>query len=209
MKKIKSILFLLLCCGVLMYGDGKANVKSTAGNDWRVLEENRLKELRAKAKILFPDIIEYDQISPKHFEQYGTYYVFTMKFSNIIYESGGKIIKVPIFRGTMGNVLYDDFLKYCVTKGLMREGYAESAFQIKFKKGEYTKVLDEFKKFYGHHLSINFKDMPTWISAYSEQEQISTYAFILDGVKCELSFWYPYNEYEATELEYFIVINPL
>ena len=208
MKKIKSILFLLLCCGVLTHGDGKANAKNTAENDWRVLEENKLKELRAKAKILFPDIIEYDQISPKYFEQDGDRYIFTMKFSNIVYESDGKMIKMPIFRGTMGDVLHRDFLKYCVTKGLMAERCRESAFQIKFKKGGYTKVLDEFKKFYGSRLSINFKEMPTWISAYSEQEQISTYAFVLDGVDGELSFFYPYDEYEdeATKLEYCITV---
>ena len=206
MKRIKCILFfMLLCCGSLTCEGGKANVKNTIGNK-AASKENKLEELRARAKILFPDMMEYEKISSEYFEKDKDFYIFTMKFSNIIYEtSEGKIVKVPIFRGTMGDVLYDDFLKYCTTKKIM-EGCIESAFDVKFKKGEYNKVLDEFKKFYGRRLSINFKEMPTEMSPYSEEEQLNTYAFTLDGVDGELSFYYLYPEYidKAAKLEYVI-----
>ena len=208
MKNIKRILFfMLLSCGILTCTGGKANVKNTAINDKAASEENKLKELRAKAKKIFPDMIDYDKISPKYFGK-DRDYVFTMRFSNIIYESHGKIIKVPVFRGTMGDALYQDFLKYCDTKGLMKKEYVESGFEVKFKKGEFKKVFGEFRNLYERCLSISFK-MPTDVSAYSEKEQISTYAFVLDGVEGELSFYYPYDEYEdeATSLLYFISIR--
>ena len=210
MKKIKRILFLLLLSsGGLVCGGGEANVKNTVTSNKTISEEDRLNELRAKAKILFPDMVEYDKIGPKYFEKDKNNNIFTMRFSNIIYESGnGKIIKVPIFRGTMGDVLYADFRKYCNTKGLMKKGYMESGFEVKFKKGEFKKIFNEFKNFYEPRLSINFK-MPTDVSAYSDEKQISTYVFTLDGVDGEFNFYYPYDEYEddATSLLYFIIIG--
>ena len=209
MKKTKYVLLLLLLFScVLTYEGWKAEARSVIVVDKTLYDENRLKELRAKVKILFPDVIDYGKISPKHFEKDKNYSVFTIRFSNIIYESGsGKLIKVPIFRGTMGDVLYDDFLKYCETKRLLK-GHTEAAFEVKFKKGEYNKVLNEFWEFYGRHLSINFKDVPAEMFPYSEREQVNVYTFTLDGVACELSFYYLYDEYvdEATKLEYVIRI---
>ena len=221
MKKTIRILFFMLCCGVLAYGGVKASAKSFYALEDVLLGENDLKQLRAKVKILFPDIIEYDKISPKYFEKDKDKdeNVFIMRFSNIIYKSRGKIVKVPIFRGTMGDVLYDDFLEYCNTKGILKDGsyrswpergrgkYIENGFEVKFNKGEFTKALDEFRKFYGRHLSINF-NTPADVSYYSEEEQINTYSFVLDGVKGELSFYYPHEKYrnEAVKLEYCLIL---
>jgi len=222
MKKTKHILFfLLLFCGVLACVDGKTNVKNATTNNEVASEKNWLKELRTKVRILFPDVIEYDQISPKYFEKGENYNVFRVKFSNIIYESDGKFVKVPIFCGTMKDVLYDDFLEYCEKMGLIKDGswvqwlepgrkkYVEDGFEVKFEKGEYKKVFNEFRKFYESSLSIDFREISMKSSPYSEKEQISVYDFILDGIDGEFSFYRPYPEYEdeATKLEYSIKIR--
>lgn len=212
MKKVKCILFLLLSCGVLTCGSGKANVKNTDTNWASSKEEKELKEDRAKAKILFPDMVDYEQISSKYFEKDKDDYLFLMRFSSIICGPAGKLIRVPIFRGTMGDVLYVDFLEYCETKGLLEKGVAESGFYVEFEKGEYNKVLDEFKEFYGSRLSIDFKKDPArWIPYLEGYGKIidgkMIYAFTLDGVDWELSFHYLYDEKyrnEATRLYYAI-----
>ena len=202
MKKIKNILFLLLCCGILACGVGKVNVKTATTNNKAASEEEkrleRLKELRTEAKLLFPDIIEYDKINPKHFEKTRDY-VFLMRFSNIIIKPEDKMVKLPIFRGTMGDVQYSDFKEYCNAKGLMKRGIIETGFEVEFKKGEYDKVLEEFKKFYGSRLSIDFKKDPSGFIPYTEAKGILSYAFTLDGFDGELSFHYPYNEKDRNE----------
>ena len=209
MRKVKCILFLLLCCGVLTC------TSSVPTNSWYVAakekerrkQQKELKERRIKAKMLFPDLIEYDKIGPEYFDQYEDDYLFKIRFSNLIYKSGDGLTKIPIFRGTMGDVLYADFKEYCHAKGLINRGDAVSGFYIEFEKGEYNKVLKEFKDFYGSRLSINFKEKPAKILFESAVEEWHTYVFTLDGIDWELSYYYYTTEYyrnETTKLYYAI-----
>ena len=186
MKKTKSILFVILCCMVLTCTSG--NVKSDPF-EWTASEEKRRKEYWAEAKKVFPNLIEYNQITPEFFEKNGDY-VFTIRASNFIgkWYKTGQLVKLPVFRGTMGDVLYDDFVKYCRVKKLMEKGIGVSFFWINFQEGECNKVLEEFKEFYASRLPINFKEKPTEISyAYFYH----TYAFTSDGVDMELTIFFP------------------
>jgi len=75
-------------------------------------------------------------------------YEFIIKFSNLIYEKDGKEMRIPIFQGTMGDVSYKDFLKYCVDKKYLEPNVAETNFIIKAQKGKLTKTFHEFLYFY-------------------------------------------------------------
>lgn len=213
MKKTKRVLcLLLLFCGVLTYVEWNANAKSVYRINRNASYENRLKELRKKVKKFYPDAIKYNQISAKYLEKSKDESVFTIRFSNIIYGTRNldKIIKVPVFRGTMGDVLYDDFLEYCENKGLLK-GHTEAAFKVEFKKGEFNNVLKEFKEFYSSKLSIDFTAEPAKWYYESEREVVDVYVFTLDGVNNTLSFYYPLKKYksDATKLEYVIRIEDI
>jgi len=80
---------------------------------------------------------------------------FIIKFSNLIYEIDGKEIKIPIFRGNMGDITYKEFRKYCSDNKFLEGGYRESGFIIEAKKGEVKKTFHEFLRFYEKNL---FKD---------------------------------------------------
>jgi len=84
--------------------------------------------------------------------------LFIIKFSNLIYEVKGEDVKVPIpiFRGSMGDITYKEFRKYCYDNKLMGDGYRESGFVIETKKGEVKKTFHEFLRFYQSNL---FKDV--------------------------------------------------
>ena len=204
MKKIKCIFSIILCCGISICGG------CSAKKDWAIAEEKArlkwLKEYRMEAKKIFPDMLDYNQITPKHFEQYENGYMFMVRFSHFIYGSGDEFVKFPIFRGTMGDVLSADFVEYCYAKGLMRRGIAISCFYVELEKGEYNKVLEEFKEFYGARLSINFKEKPTEVSYVSMSEKEIFYDFTLDGYKGTLSFFLIDEKYrnEQSTLDYLI-----
>ena len=180
--------------------------------EWTASEEKYRKELWAEAKKIFPNLIEYNKITPEYIEKNGNSYVFTIRASNFIYKwyKTGQLIKLPVFRGTKEDVLHYDFLKYCRVKKLMEAGWMETGFIVTFEKGEYDKVLKEFKEFYGSRLPINFKEKPAKVDSVN---QTHTYAFTLDGVNMELKFSYPVhphyekNRNELTVLGYIIDFN--
>jgi hypothetical protein len=77
---------------------------------------------------------------------------FVIKFSNIIYgallKGELKKIRIPIFQGTLDDVYYTVFLKYCEEKNMLKSDWMESGFVILTKRGEVKKTLLEFIKFY-------------------------------------------------------------
>ena len=81
---------------------------------------------------------------------------FTIKFSNLIYKVDGKEIKIPIFKGNMGDVYYDEFMNFCYDNKLLDKKFCESGFIVEAKKGEVKKTFHEFLRFYQNNL---FKDI--------------------------------------------------
>ena len=79
------------------------------------------------------------------FDEFGA---LIIKFSNLIYEGGGKEVKIPIFRGNMGDITYRELRKYCSDNKLLKEGYRETGFIIVTKEGEVKKTFHEFLRFY-------------------------------------------------------------
>ena len=96
------------------------------------------------------------------FDEYGS---FIIKFSNLIYNSSGKEVKIPIFRGTMGDITYKEFRQYCRDNKLLKEGYREAGFIIDTKEGEVKKTFHEFLRFYQSNL---FKDVGVDVNKPSE-----------------------------------------
>ena len=92
-------------------------------------------------------------------------YSLIIKFSNLIYEGGGKEVKIPIFRGNMGDITYRELRKYCSDNKLLKEGYRETGFIIVTKEGEVKKTFHEFLRFYQNNL---FKDIGIDVNKPSE-----------------------------------------
>ena len=113
--------------------------------------------------------------------------LFVIKFSNLIYEVKGEDVKVPIpiFRGNMGDITYEEFSKYCVDNKLMEDGYRESGFIVEAKKGQLKKTFHEFLRFYQNNL---FKDAgidvnkPTEISEIYPEILYIYYDFKVKGI---------------------------
>ncbi len=82
-------------------------------------------------------------------------YQFVIKFSNLIFEKNGKEMKIPIFRGNMGDVYYKSFHEYCYKNNLLEKGWGESNFIIKADKGKLTKTFREFLNFYKGNILKN------------------------------------------------------
>ena len=126
MKNFKTIKILLVLLGVcILFGCGRTVVETKA-----VASNNQ------KTSISSQQVEKYD------------FNLFILRFSNIIYEYQGKKFKFPIFQGTSGDVLYNDYLDYCWNHGLMSSDDIETGFVIKCKKGEIRKTLLEFVAFY-------------------------------------------------------------
>ena len=101
------------------------------------------------------ETISKDKIKDAVIEYRKSSNLFVIKFSNLIYKIDGKEVKIPIFRGNMGDLDYDDFLNYCYDNKLMKKEFCESGFIIEAKKGEVKKTFHEFLRYYQNNL---FKD---------------------------------------------------
>jgi len=109
---------------------------------------------------------------------------FIIKFSNIIYEHKGKKIKIPIFEGSMGDVLYDDFIKFCMVNNLLEEGFRENGFIVKTDKGKLSKTFNEFLLFYKKSILSNTDlNKPSRIEVYGGGLYLF-YEFNIEGVPC-------------------------
>jgi hypothetical protein len=115
------------------------------------------------------------------------YNSFIIKFSNIIYEVKGKSIKIPIFQGTEGDVLYKDFREFCLINKYLEPRVRESGFVVKCKKGEVKKTFVEFINFYRSNIlkDVNFDDKSNF--DVNESGWTIFYKFKIDGVSCVLN----------------------
>jgi len=115
------------------------------------------------------------------------YNSFIISFSNIIYEVQGKSIKIPIFQGTEGDLLYKDFREYCLTNKYLEPRVRESGFIVKCKKGEVKKTFIEFINFYRSNIlkDVNFDDKSNF--DVNESGWIIFYKFKIDGIPCVLN----------------------
>lgn len=125
-------------------------------------------------------------IKPGSVTKYGEFDLFIIKFSNLIYERSNKEIRIPVFQGTMGDVKYNDFLKYCEDNNLLDKGFQESGFIIVTKRGELKKKFHEFLRFYKGNVLKDFNiDRPSKIYVYEGVLDIE-YEFTVDGVPIDL-----------------------
>jgi len=112
---------------------------------------------------------------------------FIIQFSNIIYEEDSKKIKMPIFHGTSGDVLYKDFREYCLINKYLEPRVKESGFVIKCKNGEVKKTFHEFLKFYKSNIlkDVNIESR----SNFNSEEDVWTifFKFKVDGIPCVMT----------------------
>ena len=148
--------------------------------------------------------ISTEQITDKHIEEYKsgkTIYsldIFVINFANIIYNVNGKNIKIPIFKGTMGDVHYNDLLNYYRNKTFFDSDVnSETGYIIKVKKGEAKKTLHEFLAFYKSNILKDI-DIEHPVTIYlSPVEWILQYNFVVDGVPC-----YMHINFESRKEDY-------
>ncbi len=129
-----------------------------------------------------------NKITEKEVEQYKNEKLFIIRYSNIIYEKNGKNIKIPIFQGNHGDVLYKDFYDYCIQKKyfpIKKEyKYIESGFIIKAKKGELRKTFHKFLDFYKSNILKDIDiNKPAKMDCDGYEWWID-YDFIVDDVPC-------------------------
>lgn len=108
--------------------------------------------------------------------RYGETDSFIIKFTNLIYEKNGKEIKIPIFRGNMGDVSYRAFHDYCYKNGLLQEGWGESGFVVKSEKGKLTTTFRDFLNFYKNNILKKVDiNKPAKIKIFGEGDDLEIY----------------------------------
>jgi len=132
-------------------------------------------------------------ITSKEVEQFDNDKLFIIRYSNIIYEKNGKTIKIPIYQGTYGDVLYKDFRDYCLKMNYMKPGYMESGLIIKAKKGELRKTLHGFLDFYKSNILKDVIDKPTKMSC-DGYEWFIDYDFVINGIPCYMMIRFDTSE---------------
>ena len=125
-------------------------------------------------------------ITSKEVEQFNDDKLFIIRYSNIIYEKNGKTIKIPIYQGTYGDVLYKDFRDYCLKMNYLEPNVKESGFIIKSKKGELRKTLHRFLDFYKGNILKGIIDKPTSMLC-DGYEWFIDYDFVMEGIPCYMT----------------------
>lgn len=111
---------------------------------------------------------------------------FIIKFTNIIYEHNEKKIKIPIFKGSTGDVLYEDFKKFCNSNNLLEEGFRENGFIIQTDNGKLSKAFTEFLLFYKKSILKNTDiNKPSRIEVDGGGLYLF-YEFNIDSIPCVL-----------------------
>ena len=129
------------------------------------------------------EAIKKSEIKKESIVVYDEFGSFVIKFSNLIYEIDGKEVRVPIFRGTMGDVTYNDFLNYCYEKKLLEEGLEETGFIVETKRGELKKTFHEFLNFYKSNILKNADiKKPTKLNLFEEGVLDVYYDFKINGI---------------------------
>ena len=131
--------------------------------------------------------IKSDQITINHVEPYKYNRSFIIKFSNVIYIEKGKTIKIPIFQGKYEDVLYDDFINYCIKNKLLEPKVMQSGFMIKTKKGEIRKTFHDFLAFYKSNIFRNIDIEKPTVMSLGSTDWIIKYDFTINGVPCYMS----------------------
>ncbi len=128
--------------------------------------------------------IQIQPVDGKYIKFFGEAGLLDIQYSNIIFTTNnGKEVIQPVFRGTKGNIRYEDLREYCIKMGKLRpEEKRISPIQVYCNRGEVKKTFHEFLKFYKsnllndvdiEHPSDFGKDNKTWIIRYK---------FIVNGV---------------------------
>jgi hypothetical protein len=127
------------------------------------------------------------QIQPvdgKYISFYGEASVLDLQYSNLIIttESGMEIVQ-PVFRGTRGNIRYEDLVQYCIQKGKLEVAAKRiRPIQVLCKKNDVKKTFNEFLQFYKTNL---LKDVDIEHPTRMEQENNTwtiCYDFLIDSV---------------------------
>jgi len=124
---------------------------------------------------------------------------FVIRFSNLIYgalvKGEVKKIKIPIFQGTLDDVGYSNFLRYCRKKNMLKSDWAESGFVILTKRGETKKTLLEFIKFYeGNILKGYEKPVDMVIEGGQYFSWYIEYKFKIENIPCRMLIIVPADE---------------
>ena len=131
-------------------------------------------------------IVSKENITKNEVELAGGYWYnsFIIHFSNLIYDVDGKKIKIPVFQGDKGDVLYNDFKEYCRKEKLLKPNVKESAFIVKCKNGEVKKTFVEFLNFYKSNIlkDVDFTDKTKFDA--DESGWIINYKFKVEGIPC-------------------------
>ena len=172
--KLKWYQFASLICMVVIIS---CNYKNT------ICENNTVNSIKDGSVVLFSE------------------YEFIIKFSNLIYEKDGKEMRIPIFQGTMGDVSYKDFLKYCVDKKYLEPNVAETNFIIKAQKGKLTKTFHEFLYFYKGSILKNVDiSKPNKIKVDGGALDIY-YDFVINGVPFSLQIGISTDKKEIEDVD--------
>ncbi|MCL2154232.1 MAG: hypothetical protein FWH53_01070 [Leptospirales bacterium] len=150
-------------------------------------------------------------ITSKEVEQFDNDRLFIIRYSNIIYEKNGKTIKIPIYQGTYGDVLYKDFRDYCLKMNYLEPKVRETGFIIKAKKGELRKTLHGFLDFYKGNILKSLIDKPTSMSC-DGYEWFIFYDFVMAGLPCYMMIRFDTSEidnenYRKYKTPYDIITN--
>ena len=150
-------------------------------------------------------------ITSKGVEQFNNDKLFIIRYSNIIYKNNGKTIKIPIYQGTHGDVLYDDFIDYCLKMNYLKPNYMETGFIIKAKKGELRKTFHGFLDFYKGNILKGIMDKPTRMLC-DGYEWFIFYDFVIEGLPCYMMIRFDTSEidnanYRKYKTPYEIISN--
>lgn len=108
-------------------------------------------------------------------------FLFIIKYSNITYNVKNQKIELPIFKGTSGNISYDQFQKYCYDHNLLKKDTRESGFVILSKKGELKKTFHEFLSFYKNNIWKNIDiEKPKKMDLFGDEERFTDWQIYYD-----------------------------
>lgn len=98
--------------------------------------------------------MQLQPVDGKYIKFFGEAGLLDIQYSNIIFTTNsGKEIIQPIFRGTKGNIRYEELRQYCIQMGKLRSSEKRiSPIQVYCKKGEVKKTFYEFLQFYKTNL---------------------------------------------------------
>lgn len=144
-------------------------------------------------------IYNINEIPEEAVEQINKSFIYSIKFSNLIYNIDGKKIVVPVFQGTLNSVDYVDFKNYCRQKQMLALNARESGFFTKAKKGEIKKTFLEFMKFYQSNLLKGY-ETPVIVDNDGD-EWLIVYKFKVDQIPCTMKIFVSADKNDRSSLK--------